>query len=249
MQALDARIPPPRGFERAAVPVGSFASWLRGLPLKPGRPPVSLYDGRPKPNQEAHAAVIDLDVGRGDLQQCADAVIRLRAEYLYAQRVWGSIIYRFTNGTPAAFEGWAAGFRPQVRGNRVEWKKTARPDRSYSSFRRYLETVFTYAGSASLERELRPVSSVRSLRIGDVFIQGGAPGHAVLVIDLVEEPLTGRRKFLIAQSYMPAQEMHVLRNPARPPDDPWYELADSRPLITPEWEFKPGALRTWSDAR
>lgn len=49
---------------------------------------------------------------------------------------------------------WSAGLRPRVDGNRVRWESIAEPDRSYASFRSYLETVFTYAGSASLELEL-----------------------------------------------------------------------------------------------
>jgi Domain of unknown function (4846) len=51
------------------------------LPLRDGRGTVYLNDGRAKPNQALHVAVIAIDTGKRDLQQCADAVIRLRAEY------------------------------------------------------------------------------------------------------------------------------------------------------------------------
>jgi hypothetical protein len=40
---------------------------------------VLLYNGAPKFRQDVHAAVIDIDVGTRDLQQCADATMRLRA--------------------------------------------------------------------------------------------------------------------------------------------------------------------------
>jgi len=83
-ETLASRISAPPGFERESVTPGSFEDWLRNLPLKKGRPPVQLYNGRPKANQNAHAAVVDIDTGNKDLQQCADAVIRLRAEYLYS---------------------------------------------------------------------------------------------------------------------------------------------------------------------
>src|SRR5436190_19503580 len=65
-ESLAARIAVPRGFERETVAAGSFAEWLRSLPLKKGNPPVHLYDGRLKANQGVHAAVIDIDTGSKD---------------------------------------------------------------------------------------------------------------------------------------------------------------------------------------
>jgi hypothetical protein len=245
-QRLSVRIAPPSGFERAAVRPGSFAAWLRGLPLKPGRPPVRLYDGRQKANQAAHHAVVDIDVGTRDLQQCADAVMRLRAEYLYASGN-GDVRFDLTSGQPASLAAWFAGDRPTVRRNAVAWTRTARPDRSYASFRRFLDAVYGYAGSASLARQLEPVADRRALRAGDVFIRGGFPGHAVLVVD-VARAADGRRVFLIAQSYMPAQEIHVLRNPGDPAQGPWYDLDFGPELRTPEWTFAAGELKRFSGA-
>ena len=37
---------------------------------------------------------------------------------------------------------------------------------------------------------------------------------------------------------MPAQDMHVLRNPAAGNDNPWYGLDFGETLRTPEWTFK-----------
>ena len=52
--------------------------------MKPANAPVLIYTGAQKWRQDVHAAVIDIDVGRRDLQQCADAIMRLRAEWLFA---------------------------------------------------------------------------------------------------------------------------------------------------------------------
>jgi hypothetical protein len=239
-QALAARIAPPAGYEREAVDPGSFAEWLRHLPLKPGWAQVHLHDGGLKGNQAAHAAVVDIDVGRRDLQQCADAVMRLRAEYLFGAGRAEAIRFNFTNGTPAAFADWARGARPRVDGSRVRWVISAVADPSHGSLRRYLDVVFMYAGSMSLAGELQH-ADVSQLRGGDVFIQGGFPGHAVIVVDTARDGASGRRVFLLAQSYMPAQEIHILRNPER--EDPWYEIPLARPLRTPEWTFPPDSLR------
>lgn len=236
-QALVERIAPPPGYHRVDVAPGGFADWLRRLPLKPGRPPVRLFDGSLKANQEAHFAVLDLDVGKRDLQQCADAVMRLRAEFLFASGQAADIHFNFTSGDRADFNRWAQGFRPTVRGANVRWARTAAEDRSHASLRRYLDKVFEFAGSASLSRELRPVGGLSDLRIGDVFIQGGYPGHAVIVLDLAESG-DGKKVFLLAQSYMPAQEMHVLRNPQDVHLGPWYATDFGDVLRTPEWSFR-----------
>ena len=242
-EAIAGRIPPPAGFRRPKLAPGSFEHWLRHLPLKAGRPSVLLHNGRKKPNQTAHFAVLDIDVGKRDLQQCADAVIRLRAEYLFSIGRAGDVHFNFTSGDRADFSAWAEGYRPVVRGNKVTWVKSAAADSSYRSFRKYLDVVFMYAGTASLSRELTPVRDVGKMKVGDVFIRGGFPGHAVIVADLAVNPQDGRKVFLLVQSFMPAQDMHVLRNPNNRVLNPWYELDFGEVLRTPEWTFRKNELR------
>ena len=244
--AIAERVAVPDGYRRVDVAAGSFADWLRHLPLKEGRPPVRLYDGKEKANQDAHFAVVDIDVGDRDLQQCADAVIRLRAEYLYGKGNHEAIHFNFTSGQRADFAKWAKGYRPRVSDDAVEWRLTAGEDVSYASFRKYLAIVFAYAGSASLSRELEAVEDVANMEIGDVFIKGGFPGHAVIVVDTAVDPGTGKKVFLLAQSYMPAQDIHVLRNPANPDSNPWYPLDFGDQLKTPEWTFSAEELERFA---
>ena len=208
------------------------------MPLKDGTPPVLLFNGDRKRNQNAHYAVINIDVGSKNLQQCADAVIRLRAEYLYQRNDYEDIHFNFTSGDKAEFSRWMFGYRPKISGENVRWSRTNEVDSSYSSFRKYLNTVFTYAGSYSLSRELKPVRNVTDMKVGDVFIQGGFPGHAVIVVDMAVDPQSGRKVFMLAQSYMPAQEPHILVNPRNTRLSPWYELDFGETLYTPEWTFQ-----------
>lgn len=242
-QALAARFTPPAGHQRVDVAAGSFGAWLRGLPLRPGRSVVRLFDGRRKSSQDVHLAVVDIDVGAKDLQQCADAVMRLRAEYLFSAGRKDDVSFHFTSGDLARFDQWAAGQRPRVDGARVRWSRVRPPDSSYASFRTFMDTVFQYAGSKSLADELVP-APVRDLRPGDVFIQGGFPGHAVIVVDVAVRP-DGARAFLLAQSYMPAQDIHVLKNPAT--GEAWFTATAGQPLDTPEWTFPPDSLRRFRE--
>ena len=267
-ETVATRIVPPTGYVREACSDHSFTGYLRNLPLMPKGSKVMLYNGKEKANQSAAYAVIDMEIGNRDLQQCADAVMRLRAEYLYGRKAYDRIHFNFTNGFRADYTKWAEGYRISVKGNQVSWyKKWAEGNRikvsgnqvqwyaagkgvdySYKTFRNYLDMVFMYAGTASLSRELQTVSYT-SLQPGDVFIKGGSPGHAVIVVDVAVHPVTKKKVFLLAQSYMPAQQIHILVNPVSRSLSPWYELAetDAGKLYTPEWIFSRKDLKRFKE--
>jgi hypothetical protein len=211
---LAARFAPPPGAERVPLAPGSFGDWLRHLPLRPPSEPVRLYNGDKKARQDVHAAVVDLDVGTRDLQQCADAVMRLRAEYLYS--LDRPVRFHPEPGKPREL-AWSGG-------------------RDRARFQKFLTRLFADAGSASLAAEL-PTVSGRAPAPGDVLIQGGYPGHAILILDAAVGA-DGRRWLLLGQSYMPAQDFHVLKNFGDPARSPWYDAAaldGAGGLRTPEW--------------
>ncbi len=220
---LASRIAPPPGFARIETPPGSWGEWLHSLPLKPVGAPVLTYTGAQKWRQDVHVAVLDIDVGKRDLQQCADAVMRLRAEWLYASNRKNEIAFNDTDGKRRAFS------------------KQAKQD--YAAFRKYMDLVFAYAGTWSLDRELKP-AKLSGLQTGDVFIKGGFPGHAVLVADMAMNA-AGEKRFLLLQSYMPAQDIHVLKNPNAADGSPWYGTDIGLQLATPEWNFTAAQLKRW----
>lgn len=233
------RIEIPEGYERIPVAGKSFADWLRNLQLKEDNPPVYLYDGTKKSYQDGHYAVIDIDVGPKNLQQCADAIIRLYAEYLYTKKDFEKIEFKITNGDVIEFRKWVSGYRPVVSNGRVTWHQTAISDSSYKTFKKYLEFVFMYAGTYSLSQQLPKKNNINDITIGDIFIQGGFPGHAVLVVDMAVHTQTQEKIFLLGQSYMPAQDIHILKNLNELILTPWYKVNDSDTLYTPEWKFTP----------
>lgn len=239
------RIEAPYGYEREKTEVNSFTHWLRRLPLKEGNPEVKLYNGDLKWNQTAHAFVLDLDVGKRDLQQCADAAMRIRAEYLYSNGKKDSIHFNYTNGAFVPYSKWRSGYYPTPKSGKVIWSSSSKNNGSYPSFKKYLVQVYNYAGTLSLSRELKSVP-LNTMQPGDLFLFGGSPGHAVMVMDVVEQKESGEIMFLLAQSYMPAQEIHILKNPNNSGISPWYSLSEiGEVLETPEWTFDKDALVRW----
>lgn len=239
VRPLDVAIPPPDGFARVEVEKGSFAEWLRGLPLRPAGTPVKSHLGavvRPA-DQPGLAAVAALDVGPRDLQQCADSIIRLHAEWLWQAKRTGELAYRFTSGDLSTWKSWSAGERPRV-GKKVTFAKTAAPSATRESFREWLDVVFTYAGTRSLAAWATKVDR-DALRPGDFLVMGGDPGHAVLVLDLAQAK-DGRRVVLLGEGFIPAQDFHVL-SPA--PGEAWFAV-EGEQVKTPFWKpFPWSALR------
>lgn len=238
---IGSRIAVPSGFTRQHQETKGFGEYLRNFPLKQKNSKVLLYNGNEKKRQDVHEAVLDISVGNKDLQQCADAVMRLRAEYFYSTKQYDQLHFNFTNGFNASFDKWRKGYRIKVKGNTATWVKTSEPSDSRKIFDSYLEMVFSYAGTLSLQKELRK-KELKAIEPGDVFIVGGSPGHAVIVMDVAIQQTTGKKVFVLAQSYMPAQSIHVLKNFNDTALSPWYHLKEGDVLETPEWDFPAGSL-------
>jgi len=231
-EPLSGRITAPEGFERIAVEPNSYAHWLRHLPLLPPRSPVKSYRGKRilSPRDDRLAAVVDLDLSRRDRQQCADTVMRMRGEYLHAVGNADQVSFRWPNIGRFGFQQWRQGSRPAKVGRRWRLAEAkAKPCSDYECFRNYLEHMFSWTGTMHLQGE-RKVDRA-DLRAGDFFIQGGSPGHVVIVLDLVKND-AGELRALIGQGFMPAQDMHVMRPAGR---SPWFKLKD-RGVSTPFWQ-------------
>ncbi|MDR2956480.1 MAG: DUF4846 domain-containing protein [Prevotella sp.] len=239
---IQTRFNPPNGFQRKSVDENSFADYLRNLPLKPAGTKVRYFNGDIKHNI-VYDAVVDMDISNRDLQQCADAIMRLRGEYLYSIKAYDQISFTLTNGFQMDYTKWMNGNRVIVNGNKTVWHKTAELSNTYKDFRNYMEFVFIYAGTLSLSKSLHS-KDIKGIAIGDVLILGGSPGHAVIVVDVAENE-NGEKVFLLAQSYMPAQETQILKNNNDVKLSPWYSANIVGYLYTPEWTFDIKQLKTW----
>ena len=214
-------VPLPIGFCREVHAQYSFAEWLQNVPIQENRT-VYLFDGTLKLNQEAQYAVLDVSVGTKNLQQCADAVMRLRAEYLFENNRFEEIKFRDNDNKEYIIN----------------------PPYTKYNFKTYLDKVFGMCGSASLSKQLKTVQEFANIKGGDVLIRGGFPGHAVIVMDVAKNE-KGQKIYLLAQSYMPAQDIHLLKNFVDEDLSPWYLVNDEADIATPEYNFKKSELKAW----
>lgn len=204
----------PAGYQQIKVAPRSFGDYLENLPLKPAGAHTLTYKRAVAATDVFTAVVVDMSVGHEDLQQCADAVMRLRGEYLYHQKRFSEIAFHFESGFKCDYIHYADGYRY----HNDHWVLKAKKDYSYPTFMRYMNLVFAYAGTLSLDKELKKVKNPDELKTGDIFIKGGSPGHCFIVMDVVENP-QHKKLFLLAQSFMPAQNIQVLQY-----GSPWFSM-------------------------
>lgn len=239
------RFSPPEGYEWIEEKPGSFGHFIENFKLKPYGSQILKYDGVPISTQHLHEAVFDIDTGNKDLQQCADAAIRMRAEYLYKSKKFNEIKFHFTSGDLLSWNDYKNGTRALVNGNSVSFRKTAAFDDSYNSFRNYLDLIFNYAGTISLNKETKPVMRNSDLKTGDILITPGSPGHIVFISGACQNQ-KGERLFLLSEGFTPAQSVHVLSNPFNPYFTPWYDLdVNAAETKTARYFFKPTNFRSF----
>ncbi|MDP2313261.1 MAG: DUF4846 domain-containing protein [Pseudomonadota bacterium] len=229
-ETIGAAFPPPAGATR--VEADAYGDWLRARPLYPDGRPVKSYAGDVIPIGAAR--VVDLPIGTRDLQQCADSALRLRATWLRA--TGATPAFHYTSGYLSSWAAWAAGTRPKVSGSKVtSVSGAAAPSASDPTFEAWLMDLFMYAGTRSLPLDTVAVTTPRP---GDIVVQPGSPGHAVVLLDVATDG--ARTWVLVGQGYMPAMDFHVVAGPA----EGWFpvegETLPTAPLAVP-WS----GLRRW----
>jgi len=217
------------GYKRVEYPKGSFEAYLRNYKLKAFGSKIINYDNTEYFWQRGHIGILEVPVPKNGLQQCADALIRIRSEYLWNHNRKDEIGFNFTSGHYCSWKKYAEGYRPKISGNKVSFHKTASANHTKDNFYKYLNLIYTYSGTLSLYNELKSVKA-KDLKIGDMLIKGGSPGHIVILCDEVIND-KGEKLFLLFQGNTPAQSVHLVKNLTDSSISPWYKLEDD--AITP----------------
>lgn len=219
-------------------PAGSWQDFLQHLPVKQG--PILDYTGHQISNQAKHSAIINYDVGDRDLQQCADALIRMRTEYLFESKNYSAIGFHFTGGGYYKWTDYCNGIRPLIKNNHIQFLKIGNnaAEASHTDLRKYLDIVYDFANTVSLSAELIPANK---LETGTVIIYPGYPGHCCMIINTgIKAPKD--TVYTLAEGYMPAQSIYILANPYEPGISPWYHLQKGI-ISTATTEFRSYYLR------
>ncbi|MBT8261744.1 MAG: DUF4846 domain-containing protein [Bacteroidia bacterium] len=230
------RILLPEGYTRKTYPEGSFQQYIQQYPLENYGAKIINYNGQEYGYQSGHVGIFSLPVPENGLQQCADALIRIRAEYLWDKVRKDEIGFNFTSGHYFSWKEYAEGYRPKINGNRVTYFKIATQDVSEDNFYRYLNLIFMYSGTQSLFDELDPVEDISDVEVGDMLIYPGSPGHVIMVADVAIDEI-GNKLFIFAQGNTPAQSVHILKNPNDKRISPWYDIEMGQYLEIPTYFF------------
>ncbi len=225
----------PEGYTRVTYPNGSFEEYLRNYQLKPYGSKIINYDESEYFAQNWHDAILEVPVPKNGLQQCADALMRIRSEYLWNNNRKAEIGFNFTSGHYCSWKKYAEGYRPKIRGNKVSFHKTAAANHSKSNFYKYLNLIYTYAGTLSMYHELKKVP-VSEIKIGDMLVKPGSPGHIEIIVDEIKNE-NGEKMYLLAQGNTPAQSVCLLKNFEKPETSPWYKFEAEKPVYTPSYYF------------
>ena len=230
------RVNVPEGFKRVDYPKGSFQDYLRNYQLKSFGSKIINYDNSFYFWQRGHIGILEVPVPKNGLQQCADALIRIRSEYLWDNDRKDEIGFNFTSGHYCSWKRYAEGYRPKINGSKVTFHKTAKSDTSKANFYKYLNLIYTYSGTLSLYNELPSISNAKDLQIGDMLIKGGTPGHIVMICDeAINEK--GEKLFLLFQGNTPAQSVHLVKNLQDSNISPWYQLEKDQEISVSNYTF------------
>jgi len=241
-KTISDRIVVPEGYIRPPFPEYSFQHFLRTLPMKHVDAPVRKYDGYNK-FFDCHAAVVDVEFPMDiDLVHGEHAIQLLRSLYLYKHGKYDLIKFKYDDNRSIDFDEFGHGTRFVWQDSLyIKDDEAAGEDFSEASFKDYMYDLYNESTTRGLKADTKELE-ISKISVGDVFIQpenDRTQGHAVLVMDMVVEPLSGERLVLLGQGFTPTQDVHIIINPYDEDISPWYRInEDDHFFSTVQWTFR-----------
>jgi hypothetical protein len=236
-QSIFKQVLPPFGYTKVETPASSFGEWLRFLPLYPVDRAVLDYEGNVIKMASQVIRVIQLDNPSHGMQQCADTVIRLWAEYLKSRDQLDQLELHTQNGQSSSWRRWAAGYRPVLKGNSFHWIKKESPTSNQTRelhFKEYITWLMQWTGTLALARDLSRVTQ-SELDIGHMFVHpnrsGNNIGHISIIVDKAVQEGNSVPIYLIAWGFIPAQDFHIIQPPRNLPHYPWFTRTEAETYL------------------
>jgi len=242
-QTIESYFELPQGYKREFA--NDYSKWIIQQPIIVGEHVLTFHDYKVNGLNTTYVAKFDYNIGNKDLHQCADAAIYLNAKYHYDKKILNKIKYSFTNGYMYSYNKFKENKVPDCREDN-NWKCEL-IYKETDNLNEYLDIVWNYAGSYSLEKHDTYQVDLKDIQPGDIFIYGGFPGHVISVVDVIVNK-NGNKKFMLAQSYMPAQEQHILLNPLKH-FSVWHDLNLNEDIITNGGTFTKTQLRRFKNQK
>jgi hypothetical protein len=103
--------------------------------------------------------------------------MKLRADYLFEKHLYDQILFLTTSGDKISFESWLKGIRWKEQGTKlISYNVNKGRGNIQQEYNLFMEFVFSYCGTYSLSKQMKPVNDSRSIQPGDVFVYGGLSG-------------------------------------------------------------------------
>jgi len=229
-ETIQQRFSPPPGYTRVSVEPNSFATWIQNLPLLEHGSPVLDFRGRElkKSGDSTLGAVVNLDISGKRLEQCMDILLRFHSDYLISKGKQDSVQFPLPDGLMVSWLQWRDGWRPYFKGLHFQLIKSQPVDSSNRNFERYLSEIFSYSGSQAFYHHY-PDIALSDLQIGDFIVRKNRKGHAVLILDLVEN-VQGQKMVMVGQGDTPACQFYILKEKNGLPWFPLNVSSDYLPL-------------------
>jgi hypothetical protein len=241
---IETKYNPPEGFER--VYNDDYSKFLRQFPLKKNNI-VKYHSGEEKPNYDIWDAVFDYDLGTHKYHECADAVIYLYSKYNWVAKNYQNLEFHTKLGTSLKYNDYLNGVKYKGNDNWTDlindWANPKPRLNNLKNFEAWLKIVWGWANTYSIDEYNSIKINILDMRPGDFFVRSypNRFGHAINVVDIVVNQTNNKKMYMLSQSYMPAQETHILINPQN--GSVWYTLDEFNDIVTPEWSFTVNELK------
>lgn len=214
---LGERFAPPQEYTRAEAAEGTFAAYLRDLPLKPDGTSVAQHDGTV--SSAAAAAVVDIDIGTSDRCQLTDALLLLRARFLFDTGRKNDIQFYFSSGFLYDFTTYTTGRRVKINGNDVRWVAKEAAGDTLPDLYNYLGTLYSYSRAASVKAN--DTKQTGQIVPGAVFTNDGG----AMIADVARNDTTGETLVILVRGGSPASDLYVVKNIQLPDLSPWISVS------------------------